>query len=430
MKKSFKRAMTVVLCSILCVMLGACGKSSKAKESKSDGPVTIQFWHSLSGANSEAIKKVVDDYNASQDKVKVKATFQGNYDSMSVKLQQAIAAGDGPDVSMIGYGYVGDFYKAKVLEDLTPYFEKSGIKKDDFIKGLMLESFYGDKCVTIPFNRSTPVLHINKTALDEAGQPIPKTWDEFSTVANALVQKNGKKITRYGSVMQKDSWFPFSMISQYNGKFYNDEGKGFDFIDNGIGHNIFTQLKTMQNSGAMYYASNANSYEDTLQAFLTKKAPIAFSSSAASLAIETGKPDFEYTTAFLPAGDRNAAATGGGNLAMLSSSKHKKAAWDFIEWLLKDEKGAAAFTIETGYLPFTNSMSESEPYKKLYEEKPYRKVAFDQLQYAEDTTINNKHAAVLTEFYAAIEAIMYDNKDIDKTLQNFEKEGTEILNKD
>lgn len=347
---------------------------------------------------------------------------------MSSKLQQAVASGDAPDISMIGYGYVGDFQAAAVLEDLSPYFEQSGIDKTDFIEGLMLESFYDDSVVTIPFNRSTPILHINQSLFEEEGLEIPTTWDEFSEVTNSFVQKEGDEFVRYGSVMQKDTWFKFSMISQFNSRFYNADGTGFDFVQDGIGNKVFSILKDLQSTGALYYSSNADAYEDTLQTFLSQKAPIAFISSAASLAIERSEPTFEYTTAFLPAGDRQAVATGGGNIAIMATSENKDAAWNFVEWLLKDEKGATAFTIRTGYLPITYSMTENQSYADLYAEKPYRKTAFEQLEFAEDTTINPKHSVILTEFYGAIEAIMYDSNDIDETLQIFEQNGVEILN--
>lgn len=431
MKEKFKKLAVALMSFLLCILMAGCGSSAKAEKKASSGPVTVKFWHSCTGTNKEALDKSVKAYNASQDKVKVVATFQGTYDEMLSKLKEAVAADNGPDIAMINYAYIGDFYTSDVLEDLSPYLKKADIKKSDFAKGLMLNSYYKKKLLSIPFNRSTPLLHINKSALDEAGLSIPATWDDFNKVANALVKKDGNKVTRYGSVMQRDSFYPISMLNQYkNGSFYSKNGTGndFGFIDNGVGSKVFTELKSLQNSGALYFTPAASSYEITIQTFLKQQAPMAFLTTAACNAIESANPSFDYTTAFLPCGDEKSVVTGGGNLAMFSSSKHKDEAGDFLSWFTKDEDGAAAFTITTGYLPYTKSMLELPAYKKLFSEKPYRKNAFDQLQYVEDTTHNVKHAAVLAEFYSAIEAIMYDNEDIDKTLANFEKEGKSILN--
>ena len=45
-----------------------------------DDKITVTFWYSLSGANADAIKDIVDRYNASQDKIFVDAQYQGEYD--------------------------------------------------------------------------------------------------------------------------------------------------------------------------------------------------------------------------------------------------------------------------------------------------------------------------------------------------------------
>lgn len=431
MEEKYRKLVTTVMSFLLCILLVGCGASAKAEKKAQSGPVTVKFWHSCTGDNADALNESVKAYNSSQDKVKVVATFQGSYDEMSSKIKEAVATNNAPDLAMISCSYISDFYTSDVLENLTPYLQKADIKKSDFIKGLMLNSYYKKKILSIPFNRSTPILHVNKTALDEAGLAIPTTWDEFNSVANALVKKEGDKIIRYGSVMQRDLFYPVSMINQYKGgSFYSKNGTGndFGFIDNGVGDKVFTELKNLQKTGALYFTPSANSMQITIQTFLKQQAPMAFLSTSSCNAIESVNHDFEYTTSFLPSGDEKSVFTGGGNLTMFKSSRHKDEAGDFLAWFTKDEKGAAAFTIATGYLPYTKSMSELPAYKELYKEKPYRKIAFDQLEFVEDTTRNAKHPTVVGEFNSAMEAIMYDNKDINTTLNSFEKEGEAILN--
>jgi sn-glycerol 3-phosphate transport system substrate-binding protein len=112
---------------------------------------------------------------------------------------------------------------------------------------------------------------------------------------------------------------------------------------------------------------------------------------------------------------------------MLASSKSKAAAWEFMNWLMTDPKGGQQFVIDTGYLPFTKKMVESKEIKELYAKEPNRKVAYDQLQYATDT---NKHLAwtpVVQEFRSAMQAIMYDNKDIQTTLTTFKNSAEKLM---
>ena len=62
----------------------------------------IQFWHSMSGTNGEALDKIVQTYNASQDKIEVVATFQGDYYTSIANAITAIASGNGPDLIQSG----------------------------------------------------------------------------------------------------------------------------------------------------------------------------------------------------------------------------------------------------------------------------------------------------------------------------------------
>ena len=45
-----------------------------------DDKTTVVFWYSLEGVNADTIKGIVDDFNASQDKIFVDAQYQGAYD--------------------------------------------------------------------------------------------------------------------------------------------------------------------------------------------------------------------------------------------------------------------------------------------------------------------------------------------------------------
>lgn len=67
--------------------------------------------------------------------------------------------------------------------------------------------------------------------------------------------------------------------------------------------------------------------------------------------------------------------------------------------------------------------------KDLWAKQPNRKVAYDQLQYAIDTNKNVAWTQVNQEFNKAIQAIMYDNKNIEATLDTFKKETERIIKK-
>lgn len=391
------------------------------------GKATVQFWHSLGGKNGDYLNAMIKRFNETHDKIEVVGTFQGSYDETVTKLQQAVAAGTAPDVTMLERAYVQMFADSDVLEDMTPYMKKSGLSADDFTPGLMGHSTFDKKLVSLPFNRSTPILHINKTLLDEKGLSVPKTWDELKKVANALVVKENGEYKRYGFTMPYDTWYPIAMISQTKGKFFNDAQTSIGF-GNGEGVKVFSFLKDLQSTGALYYPPAQDSGNIVNQMFSSGKVAMMYQSTGViGSLLDTVK--FDYVTAFMPMDQVYATPTGGANVALMADSKNKEAAWEFIRWTMTDPQGGLQFVLDSGYLPFTKKMVESQQIKDLWAKQPNRKVAYDQLQYATDTNKNVAWSQVMQEFFKAMQAIMYDNKSIDASLDTFKKETERILKK-
>lgn len=436
MKSKWYTLLSVIMLFSLLAACGGGGTSSDPGEapgsggteapSGDKGKTTVQFWHSLGGKNGEYMDALIQRFNASHEDIEVIGTFQGSYDETVTKLQQAIASDTGPDVSMLERAYVQMFADSEVLEDLTPYLEGSGISVDDFTPGLMGHSTFNDQLVSLPLNRSTPILHVNKTLLDEQGLQIPTTWEELKEVANALVVKEGSEYKRYGVTMPYDTWYPIAMISQAGGTFFNEDNTSIGFGDNGAGAKMFTYLKELQSTGALYYPPAQDSGNIVNSMFVEGKVGMMYQSTG-SIGGLSSAVDFDYVTAFLPKDEVYANPTGGANVTMLSSSKNKEAAWEFIRWMEMEEEGGLEFILQSGYLPFTKKMVESEQIQELWAKEPNRKVAYDQLEFATDTNKDVAWPEIMHEFFSAMEAIMYDSKDIPATLDTFKKETERIL---
>ena len=78
---NMKKLLALVLCAAM--LLGCCSFAS------ADDKTNVVFWYSLDGANADAIKSIVDAFNASQDKIFVDAQYQGTYDDAINKLKAA-----------------------------------------------------------------------------------------------------------------------------------------------------------------------------------------------------------------------------------------------------------------------------------------------------------------------------------------------------
>lgn len=425
-------AATTVISGVLAGCSGTQSESSAPTPSTTQpsastpaGKTTVEFWHSLGGKNGEYISAMIKRFNDTHDNIEVVGTFQGSYDETVTKLQQSIAAKTAPDITMLERAYVQMFAEAEVLEDLTPFMAKTNTSKEDFPEGLMGHSVFNDKIVSLPLNRSTPIMHINKTMLDEKGLAIPTTWEELKKVSEALVVKENGEVKRYGLSMPYDTWYPIAMISQAGGEFFNDDATSIGF-EKGEGVKAFQYLKDLQSTGALYYPPAQDSGNIVNQMFTSEKIGIMFQSTGVMGSVKSNAK-FDYVTAFLPKDVTFATPTGGANIAMLTDSTKKDAAWEFINWVNTDPQGGQQFILDSGYLPFTKKMVESEPIKELWAKDPNRKVAYDQLQYAVDTNKDVAWPQIMQEFFKAIQAIMYDNKPIEPALDTFKKEAERLL---
>ena len=89
--------------------------------------------------NDENVSKIVNQYNKSQTKYRIKVVDYSQYDDPEAKMSTDIAAGNTPDIYEVSDGIAGmtidQCIKKGYLEDLTPYLEKDKkLSPDDFIQ--------------------------------------------------------------------------------------------------------------------------------------------------------------------------------------------------------------------------------------------------------------------------------------------------------
>lgn len=449
MKKSI--SLMLIVSILISVFLVGCGNNkdiegstagestSKDQNKDADGEkkvgkaTEVNYWHSMGSANGERVKAMVEAFNDSQDEVVVIETFQGGYEEASAKLQQAIAADTVPEIAMIERAFVERFAAADALEDLTPYMKESGLSRDMFVEGLMGYSEYNDdgKLVSVPFNRSTPILYYNKTAFKEVGldpEKGPETWDELKEFAEKLTIRDGDNIERYGMTWPIVPW-PFkAFVAQAGGRTLNEERTDIDFYENGIGVKVLNFWTDLRDEGLMKIPPSKDGHTIARQSFINGEVTMFIeSTSLIGTLLKSIDDDFELGAAFLPKNEVRAMPTGGANVAMMSKGENKEEAWKFLEWMLVDPEGGAAFCEASGYLPFTKQMVESSTIQDLWKESPQFKVAFDQLEYAVDTEQHLYWSEIKSEIVKSIQAVMIDNEDPETAMENLSKEAKRIL---
>lgn len=418
--KMKKMISTTLAISLLALSLTGCNtkEQNQAVNGVSDGKVQIEFWNALTGKNEEVVKGFVDEFNAQSENVEVKMISQGDYWENGTKLQASIAAKNQPDLTMLEVTQVSQFASFGALANVDAYISEE--TKNDYLEGLMKESEYNGETVSVPLNRSTPLLYVNKEMCEKAGlDPSgPKNWEELKEYAKKLTNKDEGIV---GLAVPIDIWFYEALIYQQGGEIVDSNNKVA--FNNEKGVNALKFWQNMMKEGIMQLPAGEgyDAWDTAKDAFINGKAGMTLQSTASLAGIlEQTEGNFTVNTAFLPGDTKYAVPTGGANIVIMegSTEEEKKAAGEFIEFMTEKEN-VVKFSIETGYMPITKSALESEEMNKLYEEKPQYKVAVDQLEYAQ------KRPGVVG-YVEASEKLMNEMK---KCLMDLNIDAKETLNK-
>lgn len=227
---------------------------------KAEGEVTeLTFWYSWTDKIQENNIALTEEFNETVGKelgIHVTAEYQGTYDDLHQKLQAAYVAGETPDVSVMEIGSIRTFAENGVIEPLDAYIEASGVDMSDFHDGLMQNSYIDGGCYGIPYLRSTPIMYMNKTLIEEVGLTADgmKTWDDLKTYATTVHEKTGK----YGISIWSYYWAFEAFMLEHGSSVLNAEETATN-LNSDATREIIHFFKDLKESGAAHLYAAADS---------------------------------------------------------------------------------------------------------------------------------------------------------------------------
>lgn len=136
-------------------------------------------WHSYRGKEKDAIKKVVEAFNAQADGYKFKA-LAIPYDAYADKVTAAVPRGKGPDVFIFAQDRLGGWIEAgNTVEPLDFYLDDE--VKEQFIPSTMEAMTYRDQVYGLPLNYKMVTMIYNKALVKK----VPETTKELVAFAKA-----------------------------------------------------------------------------------------------------------------------------------------------------------------------------------------------------------------------------------------------------
>ncbi|MBA2624371.1 MAG: ABC transporter substrate-binding protein [Acidimicrobiia bacterium] len=361
-----------------------------------DGPVDITFWHGMTANNKDTLVELTREYNESQDRVKVKLAFQGDYDEISDKYITALRGGgnDLPAMVQLEETRLQLMIDSNSIVPAQACVEAADYDLSDHLQPVLDQATVDDVMWPMPFNVSSPVLFYNRKDFEAAGldpEDPPSTFEELRTASQAIVDSGA---ARYGLALplasdHVEQWFAKADEQYAN----NDNGRAERatevVFDNETGVEIYTFLASMVEDGLATNTGRASAGPNNLISVGSGESAMTINSSAAIGSIfeilESGQfPEVGVDgggVAPMPGPEAGGVLVGGASLYLVdrgTADEEKAAAWDYATFL-NDPEIQARWHEGTGYIPIRESSVDTPELQALWERRPVYRVAYDQL---------------------------------------------------
>ncbi|MDO4241605.1 MAG: extracellular solute-binding protein [Microbacteriaceae bacterium] len=402
----------VATMSIAMLGLTACsgGEGNKAaEEPKSNEPVTLDFWHSSSGAAGDQLNKLVEEFNKSQNgKITVNASYQGGYEDAISKFIASVQTGKLPallQASDVQTTYIKDSGLIVPASELAK--EDKGYSFDSLIPAVSNYYTFDKTVYSMPAMVSIPTLYVNEDLLQKAGVTADslKTTEGLLAGAKKIKEATGKP----GLTFHQTGWFMEQSASSLGLHWCNPENgvkgkpaEGFNLDDSKL-KNYWGNLGKLYASGAV--ANPGKDATVSVGSFTSGEAGILLGSSGAMGNVLKANPGFKWTTIALPRDNAQAGSVPGGNSIWAVKEGHskaeQKAAWEFMKFIGSEKSQKSIFTA-TGYLPTVKAASTS-----LTDLKPQQSALLKQLESNPVNTVTaGCHTGALNDARKAYQAAM------------------------
>jgi multiple sugar transport system substrate-binding protein len=313
-------------------LVASCGRSdtgdgaaAETAAPVSDGLASgiVEVW--AMGTEGEELGAFAEAFVAENPDVEIKVTAIP-WDAAHDKIATAIAAGQTPDVSMVGTTWMGEFAATGALDPTPDLIDSAG-----FFEGAWGTTDVGGTNYGMPWYVETRVLYYRS---DLAGEP-PTDWAGLTAMAKDM-QAAGADWGINLQPGQTGAWQTFMPFAwQAGAQITNEDATEFtidspEFVEALAYYQSFFTDGTAPEQlpqGAL----EPGFMDGSIGSFVSGPWHVGILEETDS----DGMADVGLTP--LPAGAMPASFIGGANLAVFKDSENRDAAWKFIEWLSRPE---------------------------------------------------------------------------------------------
>jgi len=441
-----KKWLTLILV-VLMVSLTACSSKNDndAKGSNGEGKAetkTIRILAHWEGANVEAYKKLIAEYEDANPGVKVQLETVPFGDLMK-KITSSKLSKDGPDIYHIYSGWLPDLVKSNTIVPAPDAF-KSDIEAS-YSSNISDSASIDGKVYGYPTELTAYALNYNKRLFEEAGiKEPPKTWAELEDYAKRLSKvENGKVVQQgFGIITSWDSGVvhPFLALLQSNGgSLLNGDNTAAAF-NSKEGQETIDLYKRLIDAKALnpeMSTANASTTGPYMNNFELEKTAMIIMANwwQGGLKSTMGDKYNNIATAPIPVGPSGSQSSSvfySWLYSVNADSKNQEAAWDFLKWInspVADGKSSRQgdWLLSQGILP--SRTSDQEASKGALANDQFLKTYVEALANAKSYPIVNGAGEITVALQKQVEAVVFGQAKAADALKAAEAQVNGVLKK-
>src|SRR3546814_1508880 len=165
----FLSVATGTLATAALALAGCAGQGSGGgADTNADGKIVLDFWNGFTGPDGPALEQVIADFNASQDKIEVKANIMP-WDILYQKVLTSVASNDGPDIIAMSASRMPQFADEGMFLPLDDYYEDADHETDALAPSSVEASIFEGTNYGVPVNFTPMMMYYNKDLFSAAG---------------------------------------------------------------------------------------------------------------------------------------------------------------------------------------------------------------------------------------------------------------------
>ncbi|MFE3280346.1 ABC transporter substrate-binding protein [Nocardia sp. NPDC059239] len=314
--------------------------------------------------------------------VKLNNVGEASYEAVDQRAQAGLAAGNPPDLALIGLNSVRTYADAHLAAPLDPYLSNGGaaFSSADFYPSFLELGKRDGKTWAVPYGVSVMLLYFNADIFRKAGldpDHPPTTLSQLKTAAAQIVSSGA---ARYGVNLSADGsglWGYQNLILSAGGSLMDPQETHLTLTD-AKASSILQYWSDVAKSG-LGQPLDRKTEQD---AFLRGDLAMFFQASSSIAGLTSAKPGFPIGCAPFPipdGGTRKAPAAGGGLVVLSRNPDKQAAAWAVIAELT-NPTSATNLTLASGYLTPNRVAAESEQYlAPFYRQNPAMTAALSEV---------------------------------------------------